>query len=195
MVALCHLIREGLSNRIVKDYSVGWNSLFAFARVGLVVSIVLSLGGRAFGETWRTYQNDRYGTTIDYPDFFKPGTPPDNNDGLAFASSDGARFSVFASYGGLDFDLAGYQDFIIKNLSAGKAVTYRVRGSNWFVISGTDGPGGVFYERYLLSHGGEMTEGFVASYPARLKPKYDPIIARMAKSFRSGTGFQTRGKP
>ena len=29
---------------------------------------------------WRTYQNDRYGTTIDYPDFFKPEPPPDNND-------------------------------------------------------------------------------------------------------------------
>jgi hypothetical protein len=36
-----------------------------------------------------------------------------------------------------------------------------------------------------------MTEGFVMSYPAALKQLYDPIVARMAKSFRSGTGFQT----
>jgi hypothetical protein len=36
-----------------------------------------------------------------------------------------------------------------------------------------------------------MTEGFVMSYPAGLKQTYDPIVARMAKSFRSGTGFQT----
>jgi hypothetical protein len=42
-----------------------------------------------------------------------------------------------------------------------------------------------------LSHGKEMTEGFVASYPAGLKQKYDPIVARMSKSFRAGTGFQT----
>jgi hypothetical protein len=40
-----------------------------------------------------------------------------------------------------------------------------------------------------------MTEGFVISYPARLKQKYDPIVTRMSKSFRSGTGFQTPGKP
>jgi len=28
-----------------------------------------------------------------------------------------------------------------------------------------------------------MTEGLVMSYPAGLKQKYDPIVARMAKSF------------
>ena len=31
------------------------------------------------------------------------------------------------------------------------------------------------------------------TYPARLKQIYDPIVARMTKSFRSGTGFQTPG--
>jgi hypothetical protein len=45
----------------------------------------------------------------------------------------------------------------------------------------------------MLSHGGEMTEDFVISYPAAVKAAYDPIVARMAKSFRSGTGFQTSG--
>jgi len=36
-----------------------------------------------------------------------------------------------------------------------------------------------------------MIEGLVISYPASLKATYDPIVARMAKSFRSGSGFQT----
>jgi hypothetical protein len=36
-----------------------------------------------------------------------------------------------------------------------------------------------------------MSEGFVMSYPPALKATYDPIVARMAKSFRSGSGFQT----
>ena len=30
------------------------------------------------------------------------------------------------------------------------------------------------------------------SYPASLKQKYDPIVARMSKSFRPGKGFQTQ---
>jgi hypothetical protein len=38
-----------------------------------------------------------------------------------------------------------------------------------------------------------FVQGFVMSYPAALKETYDPIVARMAKSFRSGTGFQTPG--
>jgi hypothetical protein len=79
----------------------------------------------------------------------------------------------------------------VKNLEAGKVITYRAHGRDWFVISGTAGTDGVFYKRHLLSHGGEMTEGFVMSYPLRLKQKYDPVVARMAKSFRPGSGYQT----
>ena len=143
---------------------------------------------------WRIYQNDRYGTTIDYPDLFKAEPPPDNDDGRRFKSADGAEFAVFASYGALDFDLAGYQRYILEKLGPGKAVTYQARGDDWFVISGTKGDG-IFYERYMLSHGKEMAEGFVEgfvmSYPAALKQTYDPIVARMAKSFRSGSGFQS----
>jgi hypothetical protein len=36
-----------------------------------------------------------------------------------------------------------------------------------------------------------MTEGVVMTYPASLRAAYDPIVARMAKSFRPGTGFQS----
>lgn len=142
---------------------------------------------------WRTYQNDRYGTTIDYPGLFKAEPPPDNDDGRRFKSADGAEFAVFASYGALDFDRAGYQKYILEKLGPGKAVTYQAHGDDWFVISGAEGDG-IFYERYRLSHGKEkaegFVEGFVMAYPAALKRTYDPIVARMAKSFRSGSGFQ-----
>jgi len=178
---------------MTRDYAVRRNSLLL--RTILLAAIAISAAGAAFAETWRTYHNDRYGTTIEYPDYFQPGNPPDSNDGLAFTSPDGTSFSVFASYKALDFDLAGYQDYIVKNLEAGKVITYRAHGRDWFVISGTAGADGVFYERYLLSHGGEMTEGFVMSYPSSLQQKYDPVVARMAKSFRPGDGYQTPGKP
>jgi hypothetical protein len=145
----------------------------------------------AIADNWRTYHNDRYGTTIDYPSLFKPGPPPEADDGLKFTSADGAEFSVFASYNALGFDLAGLQDFIKENLATGAVISYRTKGDDWFVISGTQGSDRIFYERHLLSHGDEMTEGFVMSYPASLKQKYDPIVARMSKSFRPGKGFQT----
>jgi hypothetical protein len=120
--------------------------------------------------------------------------PPDNDDGRAFKSADGAAFSVFASYNAFDFDVAQYREYVVKNLDAGSVVTYQAQGhahgNDWFVISGTKGDK-VFYQRRLLSHGKQMTEGLVITYPASLKQTYDPIVARMAKSFRPGSGFQT----
>jgi hypothetical protein len=174
-------------------------------RIGLIVGSILSVAvtvmpavlpiAEAAGPVkWLTYQNDRYGTTIDYPDFFKMGRPPDNDDGRKFSAPDGGEFSVFASFNVLDYDLAGYQASTLKSLDPGSVVTYQTHGDNWFVISGTRGDA-VFYERHLLSHRGELTNGLVISYPAKLKQIYDPIVTRMSQSFRAGTGFQTSGKP
>jgi len=160
-----------------------------------LVAAVLACGTvGASADDWRLYQNERYGTTIDCPPSFKPLPPPDNNDGRKFESADGASFSVFASFNALDYSLAQYRDSVLKNLDAGSVVTYqaqgRTDGDDWFVISGTKGDD-IFYEKHRLSYRGEMIEGLVISYPASLKATYDPMVARMAKSFRSGSGFQT----
>ena len=150
--------------------------------------MALAIGAHA--DSWLTYHNDRYGTTIDYPDQFKAEPPPGSDDGRTFKSADGAEFSVYASYNAMDFDLAKFQDSTLKNLDPGEVVTYKAHGDDWFVLSGTKGAD-IFYERHLLSHGGQMTEGFSISYPAAAKQSYDAVVARMAKSFRPGKGFQT----
>lgn len=159
----------------------------AFA--AMVIAALLTAGA-ARADTWQLYQNDRYGTTIDYPDIFRMQPPPDADDGRTFKSADGAVFKVAASYNALDFTIASYRDFVIKNLDRGSRVTYEAHGDNWFVISGTNG-GELFYEKHVLSHAAQMTEEFVISYPAAVKQTYDPIVARMAKSLRSGKGFQS----
>jgi hypothetical protein len=154
----------------------------------MVTAILLAPAAR--GESWLTYHNDRYGTTIDYPDVFAMQRPPDSDDGREFKSPDDADFTVSASYFALGLTVAKYRDFIVKNLDPGSTITYETRGKNWFVISGTKA-GNIFYEKHLLSHGAQMNEDFVISYPASAKQTYDPIVARMAKSFRPGKGFQS----
>ena len=74
-------------------------------RIACLVTLVLCFAAAAPAAAqisgapkWRTYQNDRYGTTIDYPNSFKAEPPPDNDDGRRFKSADGAEFAVFASY-------------------------------------------------------------------------------------------------
>ncbi len=153
-----------------------------------MVTAILLAATAAKADSWLTYQNDRYGTTIDYPDVFKMQPPPGSDDGRAFKSADGADFTVSASYFALDYTIAKYRDYIVNNLDAGSTITYETRGKNWFVISGTK-TDSIFYEKHLLSHG--MNEDFVMSYPASRKEIYDPIVARMAKSLRSGKGFQS----
>jgi hypothetical protein len=148
----------------------------------------------AAAETWKTYHNDRFGTTIEYPDRFRSGRPPDNGDGLAFTSADGAAFSVFGGLNVLEYDLAALKDAAMSDREAGEAIDYQAQGSNWFVVSGTRGDK-IFYERHLISHRGGITNGFVMSYPASLKRAYDPIVTRMSKSFRAGRGLQAEGRP
>ena len=36
-----------------------------------------------------TYRNERFGYTVEVPDYLKPGVTPENNDGLEFQSADG----------------------------------------------------------------------------------------------------------
>ena len=141
-------------------------------------------------ENWATYRNPRFGTTIEYPARFRPGRPPDNNDGLSFAAADGATLSVWGSLNVMEYDIAGLEKFLRENLDAGERITYRAAGRNWLVLSGARGER-VFYKRHALSHRDEIVNGFEISYPGSLATRYDPIVARISKSLRSGRGYQT----
>ena len=162
--------------------------LFVFAVLSAIVPAMM-FAAPARADNWLTYQNDRYGTTIDYPEQFKAEPPPDADDGRRFKSADGAEFAVYASYA-LDSTLADIEEFTLKNLAPGAVVTYKTSGDHWFVVSGTAGAN-IFYQRHLLSHRGQMSETFSMTYPAAAKQSYDAIVARMAKSFRPGKGFQS----
>jgi len=141
-------------------------------------------------ETWRTYRNARFGTTIEHSDRFRPGRPPDNGGGLGFTSADGASFSVFGSHNALDHDLLGLERFVRADRQPGEHITYSARGANWFVLSGTRGDA-TFYERYLLSHRGAIVNGFVMEYPSRLQTIYGAVVTRMSRSFRASRGADT----
>jgi hypothetical protein len=141
-------------------------------------------------EVWATYRNDRFGTTIEYPARFRSGRPPENNDGLSFEATDGATLSAWGSFNALEHDVAGLEAFLRENLKPDERVTYRAAGRNWLVLSGTRGER-IFYTRYAFSHRNEVVNAFEISYPENLAKSYDPIVARIAKSLRSGRGYQT----
>ena len=159
-------------------------------RALLAVAVVALPASAVAQENWATYRNPRFGTTIDYPARFRPGRPPENNDGLSFAAADGATLRVWGSLNVMGHDVAGLEAFLRENLDAGERITYRAAGGNWLVLSGTRGER-IFYTRYAFSRRNEIVNAFEISYPRALAANYDPIVARLAKSLRSGTGYQT----
>jgi serine/threonine-protein kinase len=141
-------------------------------------------------EVWATYRNDRFGTTIEYPTRFRPGRPPENNDGLSFVAADGAKLSVWGSFNAMEHDVAGLEQFLRESRDAGEHITYRAAGKNWLILSGTRGER-VFHRRHVFSHRNEIVNAFEISYPSGRATSYDPIVARISKSLRSGRGYQT----
>jgi hypothetical protein len=140
---------------------------------------------------WITYRNERFGTTIEYPsDRFNPAEPPANGDGLRFIAADGAAFTVSAINNVLHQRLTAIETAVVKNRARGDRITHREHGPHWFALSGTRG-NSIFYSRHLLSHRREIINDFEISYPAKLRGAYDPVVTRMAKSFRAGVGIDT----
>ena len=161
--------------------------------------LVCGLGGGAASialpaaaqKTWRTYRNERFGTSIDYPsDRFSPGAPRASGDGLRFAAADGAAFTVSAINNVLHQTLAAIENAVAKNLTGGERIARREHGPNWFAITGTRG-NEIFYSRHLLSHRREIINDFEITYPTKLRRLYDPIVLRMANSLRAGAGIDT----
>ena len=125
-------------------------------------------------ETWTTYRNTRFGTSIEYPTRFKPGRPPDNNDGQGFDAPDGATLAVWGSFNVLEHDIAGLEAFLRENAAKDEKITYRAAAQNWLVLSGTHGDR-IFYTKYIFSHRNEVENAFKISYPAALASTYNPI--------------------
>jgi hypothetical protein len=138
-------------------------------------------------ETWRTYQNARYGTVAEYPaDRFHPGSPPANGDGQRFTAADGAELLIFAGLNIDDDTPAQHEASLREGSSDYSDVTYRATGRDWLVLSGNRGDS-IFYERYIFAKGRDIgvIHALVVTYRRDAKAIYDPMVARMAKSLRA----------
>lgn len=165
----------------------------------LLVGIALTIpcnGFAATREAWATYRNTRFGTSIEYPERFRPARPPDNNDGQTFDSGDGAILRVWGSLNISNDDRATLERQMREDGQGSKEIySYAAHGENWFVFSGRRGPDDLFYKRYLLSHRGAVINAFDIGYADALKTEYDPIVTRMSRSLKAGSGYQVKGAP
>jgi hypothetical protein len=157
--------------------------------LGLIASAAMAVALPARAESWRSYYNDRFGVTADYPADWKMAPPPENNDGRIFESPDGTAQVIINGMHVLDApsdELAdrakGYD---------GETITYTKKGPNWIVVSGTKGDR-IFYRKSMLSCGDEVWNQVSIEYPAADKAKYDTLVAHVATSLKPGPGYEMK---
>ena len=133
-----------------------------------------------------TYYNSRFEYSIKYPTkVFVPQEPSWTGDGRIFLAQDGAEMRVWGQYNFL-FDTLK-KAYISDLKERGPGVTYKVLLSDSYVISGIKN-GKVYYQKTILNG----TEGdssavfatFTIEYRKSDKALYDPIVTKIAASFK-----------
>jgi hypothetical protein len=103
-------------------------------------------------------------------------------DGRVFAARNGeARLLVGALRNEDRHSAKSYQDFLARTSYADYSINYRPLGDDWLVLSG-EANGKIFYEKAILSCGGELISSFAMLYPADKRDVFEPIVARVANA-------------
>ena len=149
-----------------------------------LVVLVLALAGAAQVKD-STYNNQRFFFSIEYPSNFLTMQPaPANGDGRVFVSKDKqVEMRAYAQYNALFNSVEARLAEDIKLF--GGRVTYKRLLDHSFVISGLKG--NLIYYQKTLYHKLKETDvfyTFTIEYTASARKTYDPIVERIASSFR-----------
>ena len=156
----------------------------------LFMAAVLLTGafiGSSVAQTYLTYNNARFGYSIDYPKGVVKAQPESaNGDGRVFRSADGQiELRVWGGYNALGNTLRErYADDLKQHECC---ITYKPLLSKSYVLSGTTGRR-VFYEKTILK-GVDGDTGttyctFTIDYPSSRKAEVDKLVKHIAASFR-----------
>ena len=147
------------------------------------------LSSSAIAADWSSYANARFGVSIDLPPGFVNDMPePANGDGLTFHSIDGkAELLVWGNnlvHVGFNQDVAAR---LKSDMADGWNISYvaGVNGDGWQVYSGTR-EGRLLYAKSISSCKDTQALHFRIEYPEAQKTAYDSVVARLAKSLKTG---------
>ena len=150
--------------------------------------VSLLLLASASGDGWTSYSNERYGYSVGVPAGLTGQGESDNGDGQEFKDASGqVSLKVWAS-GVVDLggnertDLAWTRRSTLEAWrKQGVRVTYQPKGKGWWVLSGEDTQGRVFYRKQWQK--ADTLYGFEWSHPKGAKPWQD-APARISQGFK-----------
>lgn len=154
-----------------------------FALILLVLSCC-TIAAAQKTANYDTYCNPRFEYCVSYPvDVLIPQAIAANGDGRKFVSKDNeVEMLVYGTENGLDQTLAGLYAEESKSIpSESRAITYKLKKNNWFVVSGIKS-GRVFYRKTIFRNDQFLT--FSIEYPPEQRIRFDSITAKIAASFK-----------
>ncbi|WP_139205863.1 hypothetical protein [Halobacillus alkaliphilus] len=128
--------------------------------------------------TYTSYKNKRYGFSFEYPDFLSMAPPPTNGDGVELYSNDGFELIAYGAHvmdPSMDID-----DYYNQATEEIPNIAYQKKTDDWFVLSYKSNDTVTYFKFYL---GESQLNNLTITYPDSQKEKYDPITARISKSF------------
>ena len=153
-----------------------------------IILFLLLLCSPAFAAEWTTYENPRFGVSIDVPPGFVNDVPePENGDGLTFHSVDGKAELLVWGNNLVDGDfVTDGRSRMQGETEDGWDVSYQKEfGNDWSVYSGSQS-GRIMYARSLSSCKGTQAVHFRIEYPEAQKKDYDAIVESLSKSLKAG---------
>ncbi len=127
---------------------------------------------------YKKYCNVRFDFCVQYPPNFISKGVSDNEDGQHFVSENGkAELTVWGS--NMNFSM----EEEAKMAEHGKKITYSRMANNYYVLSGINGEGNVFYQKTITSPSSKVSHSFMMEYPQSEKSTFDSVCTKMADMF------------
>ena len=125
--------------------------------------------------SYEEYCNSRFGYCISYPSFFKRKSESYNQDGCEFFYGDNYSITVSGMY------CYDYPITSLYNDSKKQTDTYTESKDNWFVLSGVNEQGNIYYQKTIVKN--EVDYTIVLVYPKNKKDQYASILKTVINSF------------
>lgn len=149
----------------------------------------VAVAGPSF-DSWTTVKNERHGFAIAFPsNVFAQTQAPQTDEGRVFASKDGkAKLLVGAFENADNSSLEDYRQYLISEQYKDSSIDYAPVKRSWFVLSGTNPQGEMFYQRVSFTCGGKLINSWAMLYPAAERKSYDRVVEAVARTYSPGAG-------
>lgn len=130
--------------------------------------------------TYKLYQNERYGFSIEYPDIFDESYGSQSGDGYTFIDN---KRNVELIVSGSNNSTSETAEASYYSAVANRSnVNYEFQKDNWYVVSWQE-KNTMYYEKCVIGSG--SSNRFTISYPAEDEKLYDEIVGKLFESFKT----------